>query len=182
MHNGLTRAFPIVFALALAGAAPRLAQAGGWAPDGIFIEGGVAPSRTHSVTSGATWMWDWQGGVGNAQATALTEISLSRWSTRGESVSQASLVPLLRLRPDLGRSPWFIEGGIGVTMMDELYRNHGKAFSTRMNFVDVFAVGRSLGADRSAELSLRLAHVSNANLKQPNPGENFLQLRYAVKF
>lgn len=172
----------MAFAAALACAVPVVARAGGWAPDGIFIEGGVAPAHTRSVTAGATWMWDWQSGFGNTQATALTEISLSRWSARGESVTQASLVPLLRLRLDHGRSPWFMEGGIGVSTMDELYRNHRKAFSTRFNFVDVFAVGRSLGADRRSELSVRLAHVSNANLKQPNPGENFLQLRYTVKF
>ncbi len=168
--------------LALACAAPQLTQAAGWVPDGMFIEGGVAPSRTRSITAGAMWTWDWQARLGNAQATALTEIYVSRWSTRGEAVTQAALVPLLRLRADQGRSPWFIEGGIGVSMMDTLYRHPGKQFSTRFNFVDVFAIGRSLGADRLAEVSVRAAHFSNCDLKKPNPGENFLQLRYAMKF
>jgi hypothetical protein len=168
--------------LALASAAPLVADAAGWAPDGLLVEAGFAPSRTHSVTVGAMWTWDWQGRFGNTEATALTEIYVSRWSGRGDPVTQAALVPLVRLRLDHGRSPWFMEGGIGVSMMDKLYRNDGKEFSTRFNFVDVFAVGRSLGADRRAELSVRMAHISNANLKQPNPGQNFLQLRYAVKF
>jgi hypothetical protein len=168
--------------LLLACAAPFAAQAAGWTPDGLFVEGGVAPSSTHSVTAGAMWTWDWQGRFGNTEATALTEFYVSRWSGRGEPVTQAALVPLVRLRLDHGRSPWFMEGGIGVSMMDKLYRNDGKEFSTRFNFVDVFAVGRSLGADRRSELSVRVAHISNANLKQPNPGQNFLQLRYAVKF
>jgi lipid A 3-O-deacylase len=167
---------------ALACAAPFVAHAAGWVPDGMFIEGGFAPSSSHSVTAGAMWTWDWQARFGNTQATALTEVYVSRWSARGQSVTQAALVPLLRLRLDHGRSPWFMEGGIGVSMMDSLYRNHGKEFTTRFNFVDVFGVGRSLGADRRREVSVRLAHISNANLKQPNPGENFLQLRYAVKF
>lgn len=168
--------------LALVCSAPLSGHAAGWAPDAVFIEAGVAPSRSHSVTAGAMWTWDWQGRFGNAQATALTEIFISRWSARGESVTQAALVPLFRLRLDEGRSPWFMEGGIGVSVMDKLYRNHGKEFSTRLNFVDVFGVGRSLGADRRRELSVRIAHISNANLKQPNPGENFLQVRYAMKF
>ncbi len=167
---------------ALASAAPLAVQAAGWVPDGMFIEGGVAPSRTHSVSAGVMWTWDWQGRFGNAQATALTELYVSRWSARGDPVTQLALVPLVRLRLDDGRSPWFMEGGIGVSMMDNLYRNHGKEFSTRFNFVDVIGIGRSLGADRRSELSLRVAHISNANIKQPNPGENFLQLRYAVKF
>jgi hypothetical protein len=31
-------------------------------------------------------------------------------------------------------------------------------------------------------VGLRLSHVSNAGIKEPNPGENFLQLRYARSF
>lgn len=178
MRNSLQRQV----LLALVCSAPLLAQAAGWAPDALFIEAGVAPSRSHSVTAGAMWTWDWQGRFGDAQATALTEIFISRWSARGESRAQVALVPLFRLRLDEGRSAWFMEGGIGVSVMDDLYRNHGKAFSTRFNFVDVFGVGRSLGGDGRRELSVRIAHISNANLKRPNPGENFLQVRYVVKF
>ena len=32
------------------------------------------------------------------------------------------------------------------------------------------------------ELALRLQHFSNAGIKHPNPGENFVQLRYAQGF
>lgn len=167
---------------ALVSAAPLLAHAAGWSPHGMFLEGGAAPSRSHSVTAGAMWNWDWQGRFGNTQASVLTEVYVSRWSARGEAVTQLGLVPLVRLRLDHGRSPWFMEGGIGVSVMDNLYRNHGKEFSTRFNFVDVFGLGRSLGADRGSEVSVRLAHISNAGIKKPNPGENFLQLRYAVMF
>jgi lipid A 3-O-deacylase len=42
--------------------------------------------------------------------------------------------------------------------------------------------GRSLDAQQHHELSLRLQHFSNADIKRPNPGENFVQLRYAVAF
>jgi len=162
------------------------AQAADWRPDGVFVEGGLAPSRSYSATVGASWAWSWQGRFGNAQATGSTEAYLSRWHANGgtqrQALTQVGLLPLVRLRLDHGRSPWFMEGGVGVTMMDHLYRNDGKQFSTRFNFVDVFGIGRSMGADRRHEISLRLAHVSNANIKQPNPGENFLQLRYAVVF
>jgi lipid A 3-O-deacylase len=168
--------------LALASVAPLAAHAAGWKPDGVFAEAGFAPSRSHSITAGALWQWDWQGRIGNTLATGMTEAYVSRWSAHGNTVTQAGLVPLVRLRPDHGRSPWFIEGGIGVSLMDDRYRNHGKQFSTRFNFVDVFAAGRSLGADRRQEISLRIAHISNADIKKPNPGENFLQLRYTALF
>ena len=89
---------------------------------------------------------------------------------------------MLRLRPAGGSSPWFIEAGIGITVMDRLYRSQTKKFSTTFNFVDVAGIGRSFGADRRQELSLRLVHISNADIKSPNPGENFVQLRYAWMF
>lgn len=168
--------------LALALSTPLAAWSADWAPHGFFAEAGLAPSRGHSVTAGAFWQWDWQARWGRAQVTGTTEIYLSRWRARDGAVTQAGVVPLLRLRLDQGRSPWFMEGGIGASVMDNLYRNDGKQFSTRFNFVDVFAVGRSLGPDRRRELSLRVAHISNADLKKPNPGENFLQLRYAAVF
>ena len=176
------RSFGPLVLLAFASAAALPVQAAGWAPDGAFADVGFAPSRSHSITAGAQWTWGWQGRFGNAQATGLTEVFLSQWRANGEAVTQAGLVPLVRLRLDQGRSPWFIEGGIGVSVMDSLYRNHGKQFSTRFNFVDVFGVGRSLGEDRRKEVSLRLAHISNADIKRPNPGENFLQLRYTARF
>ena len=66
--------------------------------------------------------------------------------------------------------------------MDVMYRTADKQFSTHCNFASVAAVGRSFGPQRRQELSLRFFHVSNADLKKPNPGENFLQLRYAAMF
>ena len=38
------------------------------------------------------------------------------------------------------------------------------------------------GEQKLNEISLRFEHHSNAAIKQPNPGENFLQLRYARRF
>jgi hypothetical protein len=67
-------------------------------------------------------------------------------------------------------------------MTDKPYRTPAKEFGTRFNFVDTAGVGRSFGAQRKHELGLRLVHMSNAGIKEPNPGENFLQLRYAASF
>jgi lipid A 3-O-deacylase len=116
----------------------------------------------------------------------VTEGYVSQWSARRNegraSFSQVGLLPVLRLRSAGGSSSWFAEAGIGVTLMNRIYRTQSKEFSTRFNFVDVIGVGLGFGAQRHQELSLRLAHLSNGFIKNPNPGENFLQLRYAVIF
>jgi lipid A 3-O-deacylase len=155
-------------------------------PGGVFLEGGLARQQAYSVTAGVLWPWSWRRDFGSTVATGLTEAFVSNWSARGvtqrRGFTHIGLVPLVRLRPDGGRSPWFIEGGIGVSVMDRIYRTQNKAFSTVFNFVDTAGVGRSFGADGRRELSLRISHISNAGIKKPNPGENFLQLRYAVMF
>jgi lipid A 3-O-deacylase len=155
-------------------------------PAGAFVQGGLAEQRTYSVTAGVVWPWSWQRSFGAAQATGITEAFVSHWSGRGitgrQSFTQVGLLPLVRLRLDGGRSPWFVEGGIGISVMDRTFRTQDKEFSTAFNFVDVVGVGRSLGADRRREISLRISHISNANIKKPNPGEEFLQLRYAMMF
>jgi len=155
-------------------------------PSGVFVEGGVAKQGAYSVTAGVMWPWSWRRDFGSTESTGLTEAFVSNWSGRGATervgFTQVGLVPIVRLRLGGGRSPWFIEGGIGVSVMDRLYRTQNKEFSTKFNFVDVAGVGRSFGPDRRRELSLRLSHSSNAGIKEPNPGETFLQLRYAVMF
>jgi lipid A 3-O-deacylase len=170
-----------ILMLAAAAAVCMEARAAAWAPDGAFVEAGLAPSSSRSATVGAQWSWDWRARFGDAEATGFTDAYVSRWSAR-ETITQVGVIPMVRLRMSHGRSPWFMEGGIGISMTDDLYRNHGKQFSTRFNFVDVFGIGRSLDAQQRRSISLRLAHVSNANLKKPNPGENILQLRYAAAF
>jgi len=157
-----------------------------WRPDGAFASAGFAGHGTESVTAGLQWAWDWRGTLGYAEATAITEAYVSEWrsrSTRGtEHFTQVGLVPIARLRPSGGASPWFFEIGVGGSMMNDLYRSRDKQFSTRFNFMDVIGIGHSFGARREQELGLRITHNSNAGIKEPNPGETFLQLRYATRF
>ena len=72
--------------------------------------------------------------------------------------------------------------GIGATVASHRYRVQDHEFSTRFNFASHLGLGRNFGAQRQHELMLSVQHVSNAGIKSPNPGENFLQLRYALHF
>lgn len=92
--------------------------------------------------------------------------------------TQVGIVPMLRWRFDEGRSPWFVEGGIGVSYLLDGYRTRTKAFGSRWNFSDHLGVGVSFGPQRRHELGLYVKHVSNAGLESPNPGETFYLLRY----
>ena len=175
-----------LLAMAWACALPLGAYAIDLVPSGAFVEGGIADRASYSVTVGVVWPWSWRREIHGGELTGLTEAYVSHWSARGaterNSLTQLGLLPLLRYRFDHGRSDWFVDAGIGISVMNAMYGTSNKQFSTRFNFVDVAGVGRSFGPQRRHELSLRVAHISNANIRKPNPGENFLQLRYAALF
>jgi len=63
-----------------------------------------------------------------------------------------------------------------------VYRHSDKHFSTSFNFGDHVGVGYSFGAAKKNEIALRLEHFSNAGIKHPNPGQNFVELRYVHHF
>ena len=164
---------------------PSLAHAD-WPAKGMFIEGAVAGRGTYSATVGALWPWGWKRDSWAGELSGISELWVSHWSARQvagrESFSQVGIQPLLRLRFEGGASPWFMEGGVGLSYTDVMYHTQDKQFSTKFNFIDSIGAGRSFGEDRKREVSLRITHFSNASIKTPNPGENFLQLRYAIRF
>jgi len=151
----------------------------------LFMEGGIAERETHALSAGASWPWGWRTDLGSLRVSGATEAFVSLWNWRsfggGRQTSlMVAAVPVFRFTPDVGRSPWFFEGGIGLSLASERYNTPDKQFSTAWNFYDTIGVGRSLGAGQ--ELTVRLTHLSNAGIRRPNPGENFLQLRYSRAF
>lgn len=172
--------------LAAAGALSFGAHALSLSPGGAFVQGAVGDHATYSATAGVLWPWSWRRQTAGGEWTGITEAYVSYWNARGtthrQSFTQVGLVPLVRYRFGHSRAGWFVEGGIGISATNKVYRTPEKEFSTAFNFVDVLGVGRSLDAQGRRELGLRVAHVSNAGIKEPNPGLNFLQLRYAMLF
>ena len=162
-----------------------LTQAADWRPDGVVLEAGVGRNGNKLLGAGLSWDWKFHHLTRAAELSARTELLLNEWwvddiggGHRG--FTQLVLLPTLRMQMAQGRSPWFFELGIGASYMDPLYVTPDKQFSTRFNFYDVLGVGYRLGQDR--ELGLRLNHVSNGGIKNPNPGEEFVQLRFLQRF
>ena len=156
-------------------------------PSSFFTQFGSAHS-TRALTAGLTWDMPYRWQLGTGEVSSYLEASYSYWNVQSRDraglsqLSQFALVPALRYRPDDGASPWFVEAGVGLTATSSVYRTRQKSFSTSFNFGTHLAVGRSFGERGQHEISLRLEHFSNAGIKHPNPGENFIQVRYARRF
>lgn len=167
-----------------AGVFPAAAE--GWRPSGYVVQGGLFDARVWNASVGLTWPWAWKSSLMGTEVGGVTEAYIAHWDAPSASgrrgFTQVGLLPMFRFRPEQGRSPWFAEAGIGVSAMDQHFVTPDKQFTTSFNFVDVVGVGRSFGVARGQEIGLRLQHVSNAGIRVPNPGQNFLQLRYASAF
>lgn len=153
-----------------------------------YAQAAVASNDSYTASIGVTLPWrQWTYAFASGQVTGHWDLFASHWSSRmANDERQRSYVfgvlPTLRWRGDQGQSPWFAQVGTGLSLGTELYQSGDKRFSTRYNFATHLAVGTNFGDRREHELMLRLEHYSNAGIKRPNPGENFLQLRYAKRF
>ena len=148
----------------------------------VYLQRDVASHGTDAFTLGATLPWgEWQKPLGSGVLSGFWDAYVSRWSYDGvgrDHLWLLGLTPTLRWTPDEGRSPWFFQAGIGVTVSDHLYRSVDKQFSTAFNFASHLGVGLRFGQERRQEVMLRVQHLSNASIKSPNPGINYVQMRY----
>jgi lipid A 3-O-deacylase len=184
-----------VFALALGlTAAPDAAFAAtdlvaALKPDRVFAQVGTGDDDTRMYIAGVTYDWSWRRPLWNGVVTGYWEGSFGRWTSdlpngmRSSAwITQLGLTPVLRWSMSESPSTWFAEAGIGANVLLPVYRSSDKSFSTAFNFGDHLAVGRTFGEAGRHELALRVQHFSNAGIKHPNPGENFVQLRYSLRY
>jgi hypothetical protein len=155
-------------------------------PDSAFIQFGGAEHAT-SIAAGIGWDFGRSWRLGPGIVGGFWEIALGRWRTTGANggrrtiVSQIGVTPVFRYQPG-DASRWFFELGIGVNFTTPIYESRDKRFSTSFNFGDHIAAGYRFGAASRHEVALRFQHFSNGGIRHPNPGEDFLQLRYTRRF
>lgn len=151
------------------------------APVNGFLQAGFGDQRTDAYVVGAAFYIPFHLDFSAGTVTSYVEASVGRWHTEGQRggttawPTQLGATPVLRLY-SRRVSNWFAEIGVGPNYIVPLFRSGEKRFSTEFNFGDHAAIGRRFGA---SEVSLRIEHFSNAGISHPNPGENFLQVRYA---
>lgn len=157
-----------------------------WTPQEVFFEGGEGTDSTRTASLGFAWDLPWQSAFLSGALTTRAEVFLARWrladAATDRTLTQVGAVPYVRFRPDAGRSPWFIELGIGISVLDAELHTTQRRFGSRWNFSDNLAVGRDFGDQRQYSWSLRYQHTSNAGIKKPNPGMDLVQVRLSARF
>jgi lipid A 3-O-deacylase len=160
-----------------------------WLPTSWFAQAGAGDEDTSAYAIGAAWDWNWSRDYRIGRVTGYTEVAVGRWQTNNNDsldgerwFTQFGATPVLRLFPSALDGRWFGEIGVGANYITPIYHAGSKHFSTEFNFGDHIALGRILDNERRASLAVRFQHFSNASIEEPNPGENFTQLRYSYRF
>ncbi|WP_168734351.1 acyloxyacyl hydrolase [Pseudothauera nasutitermitis] len=115
------------------------------------------------------------------------DLSLTHWRAPGAQGGHRSFTQLAAMgvwRHPLGGpgAPLFVDLGLGVSIFDRLYASGTDRFSTAFQFTQAIGLGYRFGEKHAHEISVRFQHVSNGGIKRPNPGENFVRLRFASRF
>jgi lipid A 3-O-deacylase len=193
-HTGSMVRTPLASLLLLAlllGPLPALAQSHDMArrlPDWeVFAQTGWAESDVSSYAIGAQHALPWRGQLLGTYWHSYSEITVARWiadepgPADSNHFTQFGISPVVRIQYPSLMPGFFVDLGVGAYLITPIYRHNGKRFGSAYNFGDQIGFGWQLGRSRRQEVSLRIQHFSNGGIKQPNPGENFLQARFLIR-
>ena len=119
----------------------------------------------------------WRGQLAAHPVDLSLEASAGRFRRDQRNTWHVGLTPFVR---------WWmsshdaLEAGIGANLLSSVYIGP-KGLSTAYQFGDSIGVLHRFGASPWSA-GVRVTHYSNAGVKHPNPGQNFLQLRLSYDY
>ncbi len=152
------------------------------AVDGLSLELG----QGHGLwqwRAGAQWNWPRKNilDAGQWHTRGYWDLAAGVWEGGVDTLYDLGLTPVLRMAHGEHSSPYF-EIGIGLHMLSSLHITPYRTFSSHLQLGDHIGGGLRFGYEGRFDIGLRLQHLSNAGLREPNPGINFLQLRLGYHF
>lgn len=113
------------------------------------------------------------------------EIELAGWDVPYASrIVEGGYTPMWRLQRPVGGggAVVFVEAGIGARLLSHVHTEPGRSLSTAFQFSDEIGAGVQFGREGRAMLGIRYQHISNADIKMPNPGMDFYAAYFNYKF
>ena len=141
------------------------------AVESVSFEAGRGSREVNLWRVGAEWDQhpDW---LARSRWSLYWDLVLGGWQGDAGTVHDVGLTPVFRYA-QAARGPYF-EGAVGFHLLSDSHITRRLNFSTRFQFGDHVGVGYRF---ERYDLSLRLQHLSNGGIANPNPGINFLVLR-----
>ena len=159
------------------------------AVDGMAVEAGAGDGKSEGTDVGQVavqWSWSrrWLQG-GDWHVGGYWDLGLGHWRrgvTAGQngSITEIGATPVFRLHRN-SLSGFYLEAGIGLHLLSKSSLGE-KQFSTLFQFGDHLGFGYRFGARDALDLAYRYQHLSNADIKKPNDGIEFHQIRLQYHF
>ncbi|MDD5297530.1 MAG: acyloxyacyl hydrolase [Rhodocyclaceae bacterium] len=133
--------------------------------------------------------WTFQNG---GSAVVLGEAEIAYWhgkeaqvpnTNTNRSITEIGFKPVLRYYPlasDAFRP--YLEAGLGMHLLSHTRINQERQLPTAFEFGEILGLGVQFCPRLACSVAVRLQHVSNAGIKQPNNGITFSQASFGYRF
>ena len=156
------------------------------ADSGIAVEAGYG-SDTHMGQVSLIRQWDrtWFTD-GDWYLTGYWEASVGSWKSSvagNKRIWDVGFTPVFRLqsKASSGFRP-YLDGAVGAHLISDTHIDANRNMGSTFEFGSFAGMGLMFGEKGQFDLGYRFQHLSNADLKKPNPGINFQQIRFAYLF
>ncbi|HUW29793.1 MAG TPA: acyloxyacyl hydrolase [Sulfuriferula sp.] len=156
------------------------------AVDSVSLELGTG-DNTDMGRVGLQWDWNKKLPVGAAwMLSGYWDASLGYWQgdssvSGARDIYDIGFTPVFRLSQNKPTG-WYAEAAVGVHLLSRTQINDRRRFGTAFQFGDHIGMGYKFGERGEYDLGYRLQHLSNADIKKPNDGINFNQIRFSYHF
>jgi hypothetical protein len=132
--------------------------------------------------------WDWKRRWFEGDAWHLGghwDLGLGYWHKSAppgfnENITELGLTPAFRLQRNDLKGP-YVEAAVGFHVLSRTSLA-GRRFSTKVQFGEHLGIGYRLGKRGEFDVSFRYQHISNGDIKKPNDGIDFHQIRLQYHF
>ena len=158
--------------------------------DGASIEVGAGDESTDLWRAGLQWNWKQQWFTARSWTLgAYWDLQAGRWSAPlrpgqpQQEVWDIAITPVFRLERNARTAlvP-YVEAAIGFHLLSDQQVNSKRIFGTHFQYGDHLGFGVRFGERYRYDAGVRLQHLSNGGLDEPNPGINFVELRLAYRY
>jgi lipid A 3-O-deacylase len=157
------------------------------AVDGVAVQGGTTGSGRTDIGR-VSVQWDWSKRWFQAEGRHLGgywDVALGYWKSnvrpgQNDEITDIGVTPVFRFQSN-DLTGFYLEAGVGFHWLSKS-RIGDRRFSTQFQFSDHAGLGYRFGARGAYDLGYRFQHLSNANIKKPNDGIDFHQVRLQYHF
>ncbi len=134
----------------------------------------IGNDKRYPVDNNCYWSLSWEGN--------LSYWYLYKTIRDGEdNLWEVGVTPNFRLERERDWGRPYLEAGLGIHLLSEVRIGH-RDMSSAFQFGSHAGFGLRFGGNDQYDLAWRIEHLSNAGLREPNPGINFSMVRFGYRW